>query len=637
MDPLTALGLASNIVQLMDFSLKLFSEAAEIAGSAAGSTTLHAELTNVYTRLQTFTLDLSHPGRLVTESEGKSGFEREFEPVIDARAEAHSRAMRPHVVAIQQIAADCQDVCGQLLAVVQGLRVDPAASGHRLRSLGVALKAAFRAKKITGLEDRLRRFQDLLALHFLPLLKILWTLKGQNHALKSDQSDRFEKLSGQLNNILSMIQVLTSESGAKAPSNIYEPTPRASCPGAEDVQALGEILNGLSLAEKDMVLSAREQRFLESLNFKARTYRHEAIPEAHKATIEWIFQPEPDAEPDAETDTAINTTSGNFVTWLKPGKGPFWVSGKAGVGKSTLMKFIADHDKTRSALNRPNTGGVAGKKVVIASHYFWSAGTPMQKSLKGLLQELVFDIIYHCPELAHDIFPDRLRMIGVWSAAGSSSGPPGDDNVWTKEELLRGLLTIANHPDLPIRCFFFIDGLDQFSDDVGHIELCQTLNDLTMSGNIKCCVSSRPLNVFEDAFGPRSGRNDAAYLRVHELTYTDIKLFARSRLLHNARWEKMGIGKEDAEWLVCYITDHAQGVFLWVYLVKKSLREGLIDSDTFADLQRRLKVVPTELEPYFKHMLDRIHKVHHGYMAQTLQMALNASEQLSFAAYHVSQ
>ncbi|CAK7205388.1 hypothetical protein SEUCBS139899_008159 [Sporothrix eucalyptigena] len=657
MDPLTALGLASSVVQFVDFGLKLFSASAEIAGSASGAAGHNLELENVYTKLQTFTSKLE-----LNLADSEPSPPTDGLPAAIALGNAHIKAIRPHVAAIQQIAADCRAVCSQLLDVVKGLRVDPKASNRRLRSLGAALKTAFRTEKIAGLEARLKRFQELLALHFFPLLneqqaymsRVLKSLETRNQFWATEQSTRFEKISSQLEVLLDKINALSNK-GTPPPDrsiktnkaiSMREPHDKSPHLHLDGVEVLSEILDGLNLAEKDLAVAAKEQELLRSLNFRTRTYRHEGIADAHKATFEWIFSDRnnlhlPDTVPGAVLDPATNATKTpskiNFKAWLESGRGIFWISGKPGSGKSTLMKFIADHAKTRHALKKWS----GTKKVVIASHYFWNAGTTMQNSMKGLLQELVFDVLCCCPELAHDIFPHRLQK---WTTTGSR-----EDDVWTVDELRQGLQQIANHPALPIRCCFFIDGLDEYvgnkrvrnknmggENDKDHLELCRILKNLATSNNLKCCVSSRPWNVFEHVFGSGSG-GEAAFLRVHELTHNDISLFARSRLQNNTRWKEMGIDDAQIEELTRRITDNAQGVFLWVFLVTKSLREGVIDGDTFDDLQRRLEVIPTELEPYFKHMLDHVDAIHHSYMAQTLQIALNAERPLDLSVYYASE
>lgn len=99
----------------------------------------------------------------------------------------------------------------------------------------------------------------------------------------------------------------------------------------------------------------------------------------------------------------------------------------------------------------------------------------------------------------------------------------------------------------------------------------------------------------------------------------------------------MRLDKAQTEKLASYVTEHAQGVFLWVVLVTKSLRDGFIDGDTFDDLQKRLQAMPTELEPFFMQMLKRVDAVHHGYMARMFHMALRAKRPEMLVVYAASE
>ncbi|ERS98115.1 hypothetical protein HMPREF1624_04895 [Sporothrix schenckii ATCC 58251] len=520
LDPLTALGLATNIVQFVDFGLKLFSTSIEIAQSAKGATSLNLELEHAYTTLCNFASDLQFTDDGTSDRPQSNGG-----AAVDTLGKAHAKAIRPHIAAIEGIAADCQDVCHQLLRVVRGLRVDPGSSKRRLKSVAAAVRMVWSEKKIKSLEERLRRFQELLALHFLPLLKNT----GKPHV---------------------------------------DP---------------GSVSTGPAVLE----------------------------------------------------DSDNRAASDSFTTWLESGRGIFWISGKPGSGKSTLIKFIADHPRTRELLQTQ----AAGKRLIVASHYFWHAGTEMQRSFKGLLQQLLLDVLSHCPELAPNVFPHRLSKstAAPWSSNTSYTSMSADDE-WTIRELRQGLLQIAQHPAMPIRCCFFIDGLDEYCGDENsgyHLELCQIIKSLATSDSIQCCVSSRPWNVFEDAFGRNSGPNPM-FLQVHTLTYNDILQFTESRLQSIARWKAMGINDGQVATLVKYIAENAQGVFLWAFLVSKSLRDGVIDGDTFDDIKRRLKAMPTELEPFFKHMLGRVDAVHHTYMAHALLAAVDADDStLGLRVYHV--
>jgi hypothetical protein len=68
--------------------------------------------------------------------------------------------------------------------------------------------------------------------------------------------------------------------------------------------------------------------------------RYEGIESAHKNTFKWIFNQSSD----------WNKPWDDFARWLKAGDGIYWVSGKAGSGKSTLMRYIIDDPLTKMFL-----------------------------------------------------------------------------------------------------------------------------------------------------------------------------------------------------------------------------------------------------------------------------------------------
>jgi hypothetical protein len=99
MDPLTALGLVGNVVQFVDFALKLISTGAEIAGSAGGATEGTLELEKVCNTLNTFTLKLgleeSGQNRIADSPEGDAAI-------------ADNGETKKHVIALEEIAVDCR-------------------------------------------------------------------------------------------------------------------------------------------------------------------------------------------------------------------------------------------------------------------------------------------------------------------------------------------------------------------------------------------------------------------------------------------------------------------------------------------------------------------------------------------------
>ncbi|KAH6884131.1 hypothetical protein B0T10DRAFT_135167 [Thelonectria olida] len=348
-----------------------------------------------------------------------------------------------------------------------------------------------------------------------------------------------------------------------------------------------------------------EKSIIDSLNYTYRPIRHEAIPIAHKDTFSWAF----------------SSTHSNLRDWIETGDGIFWVSGKAGSGKSTLMKFITGHSRTIESLNE----WANPRNVTVAAHYFWGSGTMMQKSQQGLLQSLLHDIFRQAPSVIPRLVPHRWECAQKGSSL--SSGPLME--AWTLAELSGVLRSISTATDLSMKICFFIDGLDEFEGDP--LELCEILLEISKSVHIKLCVSSRPWNVFADAFGP----NPLKKLLVHELTRADIEKFVTDQLQVHPRWTTNSIDMSllERKKLVKEVANRAEGVFLWAFLVTRSLREGLSNDDTQSDMWRKLIRLPRDLEQLFRHMLETIDPVYHLKMSGMLQMTLHASNPLSVDLY----
>jgi NACHT domain len=326
---------------------------------------------------------------------------------------------------------------------------------------------------------------------------------------------------------------------------------------------------------------------LQSLHFSQVNVRYFDIKKAHAKTCEWIF----------------GKTS--FIDWLRSDNGhPYWISGKAGSGKSTLMKFTCNDPRTMENLQR----WAAVQNVFLGSHFFWSAGTPMQKSQKGMLQTLLFQVLSQYPDLVPIACSQRWKS--------SSCTPFAEKEPWTKGELLSSLEALACQTQHPLRFCFFVDGLDEYDGD--HTDIVSIIKKLSSFPSMKCCISSRPWTVFRKVYEPSSWT-----LRVQDLTRDDIELYVEDKLENHQDFQLLqSHNPVDAMCLVKEIVRKAEGVFLWVYLVVRSLLRGLTNQDEIIDLRRRLNGLPTDLESYFKYIFDSIERIYRPQTAQILQMVM---------------
>lgn len=369
---------------------------------------------------------------------------------------------------------------------------------------------------------------------------------------------------------------------------------------ADDLQSFERRFGQMFLSETDL---AKEHVVLNSLAFDCRPVRHEAIAVAHRQTFRWAF-----GARDEGTSDAGETQCLSLGTWLTHGDGIFWISGKPGSGKSTLGKFLFDEPKTTSMLSQ----WAQPKEAILASHFFWNVGTEIHKSLLGLMQNLVFEIIRQCPQVVRVACPENR------------SYRKGQQSPWTISAL-NDILQKILFKDCDTKFCFLIDGLGEYEGD--HLGLCTVLKDLAKSGNIKLCLSSRPWNIFDEAFG-----HGIPKLYVHEISKQDIQKYTKCNLEGHPRWSSV-CTEEQGQWLVEQITERAWGVFLWASLVTKLLLSGLTNRDRFSDTCRRLDSFLLELGPFFMQILDSIEPFYFSKMATTLLMTLAANEPLDFVIY----
>ena len=117
---------------------------------------------------------------------------------------------------------------------------------------------------------------------------------------------------------------------------------------------------------------------------------------------------------------------------------------------------------------------------------------------------------------------------------------------------------------------------------------------------------------FEESFKNTSG------LRLQDLTSGDIRRFVAGKLSTDPRIRQLADNEPSQKhYFVRQVCNKAQGVFLWVKLVTRSLLDGLHNSDRIADLRARLDRLPTDLEDLYRYMISQIDNL---YLVQALQI-----------------
>ncbi|KAL9578768.1 MAG: hypothetical protein Q9212_005509 [Teloschistes hypoglaucus] len=315
---------------------------------------------------------------------------------------------------------------------------------------------------------------------------------------------------------------------------------------------------------------------LESMDTKVRIAD---VRKAHEKTFHWLFDP----------------SIVSFSEWLEnrsPVSRPFyWIQGKPGSGKSTLMKF---------ALRNPRTVDLLGRESeppwTIVAFFFHDRGTSiLQKSLSGLLREILSSILGQLPQL----LPLAVAMYKKLVKAHGKRIPE-----WKLEDLAALMRQIIGQRKTRIRLLLFLDALDEHAGD--NEQLVHMLQEWRESADgyyvtLKVCLASRPWNIFADYF------SDGPTLAIHHHTQDDIRVYTISKLGNLSQGgPRSMLESRSCASLTEQITTKAQGVFIWVRLVTEHLAKNIRDGTPYQMLEGTVAAMPEELEDLYDHTVARI-------------------------------
>ncbi|OAQ99952.1 hypothetical protein LLEC1_04023 [Akanthomyces lecanii] len=298
------------------------------------------------------------------------------------------------------------------------------------------------------------------------------------------------------------------------------------------------------------------RRLLESLKFEQMDSRKLNIRAAHTKTCRWFLN-----HPD-------------YQAWLGARKwtrhhGFFWISGKPGAGKSTIMKFAWKSMKSKGSREHSLT----------ASFFFNARGDYLERSIVGMYRSLLLQLLEGFPDLQTVLDDSDLIF-------PRQNGCPCLNVL--KDLFCNAISALGQRS---FTCF--IDALDE-CDEQQVMDMVQHFEDLAEQSTAKrtalrICFSSRHYPYIVIRRGIRFTLEDQPG---HA---EDLAEYVASRL----RIKEPALIEE----LQPQLLEKASGVFLWIVLVVDILnkdygRGGLA-------LRKRLAEIPSDLSKLFKDILRR--------------------------------
>ncbi|KFX94993.1 hypothetical protein O988_06049 [Pseudogymnoascus sp. VKM F-3808] len=591
MDPLTALSLAGTVVQFVDFGCKLLSEGRQLYKSTSGKLQSNEEI-------EIITLDLQILLKKLNVS------------LLPSVPGAFTKQQAEETKSLQLICDQASTIAEEMIRELEKLTLPSNAPRKTAKTFKQLLKARLSSHKIADMVARLTELRKAIDTNLLFSARENIDLQTVRLSARFDQVDVQTQriLTSLLDNqnavnqqvitavaqMMSRLEVANDKAHQQTQSILSE---RYNMEQTVDITTSISML-AVSSEEETNLREDIQTTIIKSLEYPTMTNRYEDIGEAFPQTLEWAFQDQTDE----------NLPRANLATWLKTGKGQFWVSGKPGSGKSTLMKHLFDDRRTWQYLQHwAKTIDPIDAPLHIATFFFWNSGTPEQKSQAGLLRALLYQILRQTPDLVPVVFP--AFWADVYSKYLDRQERESKSLVaskrWQLRELKMAMKLLVGQTQIPIKLFFLIDGLDEFEED--HEDLVIMFRDITQLSKerSKICLSSRPLVIFEDSF------RACASLKMQNLTYKDIEIYVNERLYENPAFQRLAEEEpEEMSELIQELVQKADGVFLWVRIVVKSLLSGIRNLDEMSDLWRRLRLLPKELEPLYEHLMGLIDPIY---------------------------
>ncbi|KAE9374930.1 hypothetical protein N431DRAFT_283765, partial [Stipitochalara longipes BDJ] len=573
MDPITAVGFAASILTFVDFSHKIVTGTIEVFKS--GKTAKNAHISEVIS-------DLKDAAKYLEKlPPGRSGHEK----------------------ALRQLSASCQELAKELTTLLAKLSTTP---GHsKWTSARVALRSMRKDGKVVELESTLDKYRAQILLRLTQMvsdqqLQLQVELCDFRTQARDHGSKTLEELKSLRTELLGTIE--TSLRDIKQQEQTVLANPEGHDTATSDPYPISTNLD--DQLKKDT--PTPEMRILQQLWLDDMYVREDNIHEAEGNTFEWILD---DVQGERSSSLAPQSlffdteaynlrvhTRSTFQEWLRHGDNIFHISGKAGSGKSTLMKLIANDQRTYKLLD----DWAGEKELVTAQFFFWRAGSDSQRTRQGLYRSLLFETLKQCPHLIQDVFPEAHRAFGKKSKENSI-----DQSFFRAEHIevaFRKLVSLSS--SLGCRMCLFIDGLDEYGDDgvdsYEYEKLAESLITWTKNENIKILASSRPYREFLDAF------SENFRIHLHEVNAHDIQTFSRHMFKADDQFPLVKDHYEDLVWRIVY---YSAGVFLWARLVTRSLIVSIHRGDPVESLNGQLEVTPKDITKLYEHFFNSISKV----------------------------
>lgn len=332
-------------------------------------------------------------------------------------------------------------------------------------------------------------------------------------------------------------------------------------------------------------LTDLEAECLQYLSFAQLGARQDNIKPELEGTCQWISLHPVYLEWETRNDIAVH-------------RGMLWIKGKAGAGKSVIMKKILCSTQEREF---PGS--------IVASFFFNARGAELERSTMGMYRSLLHQILQQDDVMRQDFLRYYLRKKQT-------------ERLWDlREGELQKLLSsfLCQRTERPI--YLFVDALDECKENEVRavVNYLRELTDVayTIGNHISVCMSSRRYPTISVARCPE--------IDVEDGNRSDVSKYVRQKISSHANGAI-------PETLATAVDEKASHVFLWAVLVVEMLLRGWDNGTSLVQLEAMLHQIPQELEQVFDGLTNTLTSQERPEAVQLFQWVLLSQTPLSLGS-----
>ncbi|RYP78314.1 hypothetical protein DL769_003192 [Monosporascus sp. CRB-8-3] len=568
MEALATLSLVCNVMTIIDFSITFIDTYRRLKSGTAPEPRIASDAAHLSSLISDLRRNIDEFATVRRPSSASK------EPLS---TDAHQEQARDRLESI------ARDLLGDTKAVQEifAHMTQKASSGGTLGRLAVAAKFRFRYEsRISALEKRIQGTHAILDTEFLSRI----CTASQASAARLEQM--YSALSVDLQRFIAR-WAEGNRDMSKLISSEAEATRKHIALATEDIK--DHVTSTVQADMSDREIKERRERLLQTLWFPEMNAPENSVGIASEETVRWIFDDRLDDADSEEFLEVPRRPDCEFRDWLQSDDPIYWICGKAGSGKSTLMKFLIRDSRTLKFLRRRTPSVHIGRFFSIEA-----CSSPLQRQTSGCLRTLL-----------HQIFESDTAVLENAVKSHPELATKRSEHDWSVEGLQQVLFEAVKASNTTY-CLF-LDALDEIepSQQQATVELAKSLGHLS---RVKVCVSSRAEPLFQRTLGryPTLKMQDLTGPAIH--AYVRDVLTEQQAALKEHRWtlrRRGGIPGEPLSYFITKISKMAEGVFLWAVLATHSLVRGISNGDDWDTLRKRTEDLPSDLYELYQHMWSR--------------------------------